>query len=140
MGHLGFCVCRAEFAFNPKDKDHQRKDASVGSTSEAKDEEIRKRIGRLRQTLANKVRLPVYLTGAWGQAFLINILNLGTAYFGSTWFQDVVSQLPDKGERIQRQIDELNLQLQKIYNSHRKDAEIINLDDISGRLEKLRTD
>ncbi|XXG39393.1 hypothetical protein AAC387_Pa01g0359 [Persea americana] len=97
----------AEYAFNPKDKDHQRKDASVGSTSEAKDEEIRKRIGRLRQTLANK---------------------------------DVVSQLPDKGERIQRQIDELNLQLQKIYNSHRKDAEIIDLDDISGRLEKLRTD
>lgn len=134
-GALALCVYRADHAFNPKDRDHWKNDASVGSMSEAKDVEIRKRIGRLLQTLANKVRLLAWRLNVWWcQVFLINFLKPGIA------FQDVVSQLPDKGERIRRQIDELNLELNKIQNSHRMDAEVIDLDDISGRLEKLRTD
>lgn len=97
----------AEYAFNPKDKNQWRKDAFEGSPNESKEDEIKKRIERLHQTLANKA---------------------------------VVSQLPDKGEKIRKQIHELNLGLHKLGSSKTKENEVIDLDDISGRLEQLRTD
>lgn len=44
----------------------------------------------------------------------------------------MVSNLPDKGEKIRRQIAELHLELSNISIETRNENEIINLDDISG--------
>ncbi|XP_058089830.1 SNF2 domain-containing protein ENL1 isoform X2 [Magnolia sinica] len=96
----------AKYAFNPKDKQQWRIETE-SALKEAKAEEIKKRIERMGQTLANKA---------------------------------LVSKLPDKGEKIQRQIVELNLELDKISKSQSRAEEVIDLDDISGRFERLRTD
>ncbi|KAK9162446.1 hypothetical protein Syun_003348 [Stephania yunnanensis] len=49
----------------------------------------------------------------------------------------VVSNLPDKGERMQRQIVQLNGELDRIRAAKRGNKEIINLDDISGKLQNM---
>ncbi|KAK9292143.1 hypothetical protein L1049_020102 [Liquidambar formosana] len=48
-----------------------------------------------------------------------------------------VSKLPDKGERIWKQIAELNSELDKIRMAKRTEKEVIDLDDITGELQRV---
>ncbi|KAF5751779.1 DNA excision repair protein ERCC-6-like isoform X1 [Tripterygium wilfordii] len=48
-----------------------------------------------------------------------------------------VSRLPDQGAKLQKQIAELNLELQKITIPEATDIKVINLDDLSGQLERV---
>ncbi|XP_056168779.1 protein CHROMATIN REMODELING 24 isoform X1 [Syzygium oleosum] len=48
-----------------------------------------------------------------------------------------ISRLPDKGAKIERQLAELNLDLEKIRKAERTEKEVINLDDISGDFQKF---
>lgn len=48
-----------------------------------------------------------------------------------------ISRLPDKGSRIERQLAELNLDLEKIRKAERTEKEVIDLDDISGDFQKF---
>ncbi|XP_010270309.1 PREDICTED: protein CHROMATIN REMODELING 24 isoform X2 [Nelumbo nucifera] len=51
-----------------------------------------------------------------------------------------ISRLPDKGDKIRRQVAELNLELDKIrMEDKRIEKEIIDLDDISGDLHRVLT-
>ncbi|KAF9609750.1 hypothetical protein IFM89_018198 [Coptis chinensis] len=47
----------------------------------------------------------------------------------------MISKLPDRGEKLERQIAGLNMELQSISTD--SEAEVIDLDDISGKLQKV---
>ncbi|XP_044510822.1 protein CHROMATIN REMODELING 24 isoform X4 [Mangifera indica] len=97
----------AEFAFKPKDiKQLSKKNFSSSPESLAKltESEIKERINRLSQILANK----------------------GT-----------VERLPDKGEKLQKQIAELNLKLKKLRTDERSETEVIDVDDIMGNFKRV---
>ncbi|KAA8531251.1 hypothetical protein F0562_005960 [Nyssa sinensis] len=47
-----------------------------------------------------------------------------------------VARLPDKGERIQKQIASLNLELDKIRMAKTTEKEVIHLDDVVGELQR----
>ncbi|XP_077213472.1 chromatin remodeling 24 [Tasmannia lanceolata] len=49
----------------------------------------------------------------------------------------MISKLPDKGEKIERQIHELNLELRKIGQLENREKEIIDLDDLTLKLQRL---
>ncbi|KAK2993462.1 hypothetical protein RJ640_005156 [Escallonia rubra] len=49
----------------------------------------------------------------------------------------MVSHLPDKGERIQKQIAELNRELSKIQMIQKSEIEVIDLDDVAGKLQRV---
>ncbi|KAK3036188.1 hypothetical protein RJ639_030258 [Escallonia herrerae] len=49
----------------------------------------------------------------------------------------MVSHLPDKGERIQQQIAELNRELSKIQMIQKSENEVIDLDDVAGELQRV---
>ncbi|KAK2998788.1 hypothetical protein RJ639_022823, partial [Escallonia herrerae] len=49
----------------------------------------------------------------------------------------MVSHLPDKGERIQKQIAELNQELSKIQMIQKSENEVIDLDDVAGKLQRV---
>lgn len=51
--------------------------------------------------------------------------------------QVTISRLSDKGAKIERQLAELNLELEKIRKAERTEKEVINLDDISGDFQKF---
>ncbi|XP_030511508.1 protein CHROMATIN REMODELING 24 isoform X2 [Rhodamnia argentea] len=48
-----------------------------------------------------------------------------------------ISRLPDKGARIEKQLAELNLELEKTRKAERTEKEVIDLDDISGDFQKF---
>lgn len=74
----------------------------------------------------------------------MNILipNQMILYWGNK-IQALVSRLPDKGGRIQKQIAELNTQLHDIRNSgsnpgrERKEQEVIDVDDLTKDLQNV---
>ncbi|CAK9167906.1 unnamed protein product [Ilex paraguariensis] len=101
---LQYNVEGSAYAFKPKDVKLPTKNASPNCASEPTETEIRERIKRLSQIVANKI---------------------------------TVTKLPDKGERIQKQIAELNLQLEQIRTAKRTEKEIVHLDDISGDLQRV---
>ncbi|GLT25101.1 hypothetical protein SLA2020_002530 [Shorea laevis] len=47
-----------------------------------------------------------------------------------------ISKLPDKGAKLEKQMAELNAELQKIRMEERREKEVINLDDITGELRR----
>ncbi|KAI4383534.1 hypothetical protein MLD38_009361 [Melastoma candidum] len=96
----------AEFAFNPKDIQLNRKSQSPESPGKSSEPDIKGRIDRLARMLANEA---------------------------------MVARLPDKGERIRRQIGELSSELDKIRVAERAsmEKEVIDLDEISGNFQKL---
>lgn len=49
----------------------------------------------------------------------------------------MISKLPDRGERIQKQIAELNKELKNIRMEKENRDEVIDLDDISGRFHRV---
>ncbi|WCJ41023.1 chromatin remodeling 24 [Euphorbia peplus] len=48
-----------------------------------------------------------------------------------------VSRLPDKGAKLQRQVMELKLELEKMKNENKSNKEVINLDDLTEDLERV---
>lgn len=50
--------------------------------------------------------------------------------------QVMISRLPDKGEKIQKQIIELNLELEKLREGEAAERGVIDLDEISGDFQK----
>ncbi|KAL3829771.1 hypothetical protein ACJIZ3_018573 [Penstemon smallii] len=84
----------AEFAFNPKDaKKFERN--SPNNAMELTEDEIRARLNRLSQMIANKV---------------------------------LVSRLPDNGEKLERQIADLNLELDQLRITNSNKADVIDLE------------
>lgn len=51
-------------------------------------------------------------------------------------FQVTVERLPDKGAKLQNQIAELNSELNKIKMEKRTEREVIDLDDVTGKLRR----
>ncbi|OIT37119.1 PREDICTED: protein CHROMATIN REMODELING 24 isoform X1 [Nicotiana attenuata] len=51
--------------------------------------------------------------------------------------KEMISKLPDRGERIQKQIAELNKELKNIRMEKENRDEVIDLDDISGRFHRV---
>ncbi|KAF3969894.1 hypothetical protein CMV_006353 [Castanea mollissima] len=49
----------------------------------------------------------------------------------------MVSRLPDKGEKLQKQIAQLNSELYKMRKEERTDNEVIDLDDLSGEIQRV---
>lgn len=49
----------------------------------------------------------------------------------------MVSRLPDKGEKIQKQIAELNSELYRLGTVEGNEGNVINLDDITGEFERV---
>lgn len=94
----------AQYAFKPKEVNLQKTNSSADSAGKLTESEIKGRINRLSQILANKA---------------------------------TVSKLPDKGERIQKQIAELNSELDKMRMTKRIETEVIDLDDVTGKLENV---
>ncbi|KAK4483541.1 hypothetical protein RD792_010739 [Penstemon davidsonii] len=84
----------AEFAFNPKDaKKFERN--SPNDAMEPTEDEIRARLSRLSQMIANKA---------------------------------LVSRLPDNGEKLERQIADLNLELDQLRITNLNNADVIDLE------------
>lgn len=94
----------AEYAFKPKDVILNKKPSSPNDAGKLTESEIKQRINRLSQTLANKA---------------------------------MVSRLPDKGEKIQKQIAELNSELYRLGTVEGNERNVINLDDITGEFERV---
>ncbi|XP_072974391.1 SNF2 domain-containing protein ENL1 [Typha angustifolia] len=103
----------AENAFNPKDRKFTSRIYSpTSSTVEARDspEDIKEKIKRLSQTLANK---------------------------------ELISKLPDRGDKIRKQVCDLDLQLRTIVDStldhslEREDAEVICIDDVTEEFQNI---
>ncbi|XP_028770191.1 protein CHROMATIN REMODELING 24 isoform X2 [Neltuma alba] len=91
----------AEFAFNPKEVKLSQKGSSPDSAGKLTGSEIRDKIRRISQTLANKV---------------------------------MISRLPDKGEKLQQRLAELNSELSKLKIEERN---VIDLDDISEEFQRV---
>lgn len=53
------------------------------------------------------------------------------------FLQGTVERLPDKGAKLQKQIADLNLELNKIRMEKQSKQEVINLDDITGEFERV---
>ncbi|KAL5538257.1 hypothetical protein UlMin_045465 [Ulmus minor] len=51
--------------------------------------------------------------------------------------KDLVLRLPDKGEKLQKQIVELNSELYRVQIEKGKENEVIDLDSISGKFQRL---
>lgn len=51
--------------------------------------------------------------------------------------QGTVERLPDKGEKLQKQIAELNLKLKKLRTDERSETEVIDVDDIMGNFKRV---
>ncbi|XP_050259365.1 uncharacterized protein LOC126704402 isoform X4 [Quercus robur] len=49
----------------------------------------------------------------------------------------MVSRLPDKGEKLQKQIVQLNSELNKMRNEERTENQVIDLDDLSGEIQRV---
>lgn len=49
----------------------------------------------------------------------------------------MVARLPDKGEKLQKQIADLNSELFKIRAAEETQNEVIDLDDLSGELQRV---
>ncbi|KAB2597160.1 DNA excision repair protein ERCC-6-like [Pyrus ussuriensis x Pyrus communis] len=96
----------AEYAFKPKDLILNKKPSSPIDAGKLTEAEIKQRINRLSQTLANKA---------------------------------LVSRLPDKGEKIQKQIGELNAELYRLGTGEVEGNErnVIDLDDITGEFQRV---
>ncbi|KAL5755404.1 hypothetical protein ACOSP7_023624 [Xanthoceras sorbifolium] len=94
----------SEYAFNPKDIKLSKKSLSPSSEAKLTESDIKERISRLSQLVANK----------------------GT-----------VERLPDKGAKLQKQIAELNLELNKMRMETQSKREVIDLDDITGEFERV---
>lgn len=91
----------AEFAFNPKEVKLNKKGSSPNSAGKLTESEIRDKIKRISQTLANKA---------------------------------MISRLPDRGEKLQQRLAELNSELSKLKMEER---EVIDLDDITGEFQRV---
>ncbi|KAJ8769138.1 hypothetical protein K2173_000913 [Erythroxylum novogranatense] len=102
----------AMYAFKPKDVNLNMKSTSPESTGKLTESQIKERINRLSLILANKA---------------------------------TVSKLPDGGAKLQKQISELNLELHQMRieqrleedTSRRPDKEVIELDDLTGELQRV---
>ncbi|KAG6717084.1 hypothetical protein I3842_04G080000 [Carya illinoinensis] len=94
----------AEYAFNPKDVNLNKKSSSPNSVGEPTGLQIKDKINRLSQILANKA---------------------------------MVARLPDKGEKLRKQIAELNSELYKISEAERTENKVIDLDDLSGEFQAV---
>ncbi|XP_009355846.2 LOW QUALITY PROTEIN: protein CHROMATIN REMODELING 24 [Pyrus x bretschneideri] len=99
----------AEYAFKPKDVNINKKPSSPIDADKLTESEIKQRINRLSQTLANKA---------------------------------MVSRLPDKGEKIQKQIGELNAELYRLgkVEAQGNERNVIDLelnDDIIGEFQRV---
>ncbi|KAF6170510.1 hypothetical protein GIB67_031918 [Kingdonia uniflora] len=94
----------SENALNPKDMNQWRKNSPGVHTDKITMSQIKDKIERMCQTLANK---------------------------------EMISRLPDKGAKIHRQINELNLELEKIKLAESSEKEVIDLDDISGKFQRV---
>lgn len=54
------------------------------------------------------------------------------------FFQGIISKLPDKGQKIERQIVDLNLELDKIKMAKESNKkEVIDLDDLSDGFQRV---
>lgn len=53
-----------------------------------------------------------------------------------TLWQSTVERLPDKGAKIQKQIAELNSELNKIQ-MEKTEKEVVDLDDVTGKLKRV---
>ena len=49
----------------------------------------------------------------------------------------MVSRLPDKGEKLQKQIAQLNSELYEIRKAERTESTVIDLDDLTGELQRV---
>ncbi|KAK7831062.1 protein chromatin remodeling 24, partial [Quercus suber] len=49
----------------------------------------------------------------------------------------MVSRLPDKGEKLQKQIAQLNSELYKMRKEERTENQVIDLDDLSGEIQRV---
>jgi len=49
----------------------------------------------------------------------------------------MVSRLPDKGEKLQKQIVQLNSELNKMRKEERTENQVIDLDDLSGEIQRV---
>lgn len=49
----------------------------------------------------------------------------------------MVARLPDKGEKLRKQIAELNSELFKIREAERTENKVIDLDDLSGEFQAV---
>ncbi|KAF3440622.1 hypothetical protein FNV43_RR18906 [Rhamnella rubrinervis] len=96
-------VNAAEYAFKPKDIILEKKTSSPDSVGKLTESEIKERISRLSQTIANKA---------------------------------VVSRLPDKGVKIQKQIEQLNAELYRIKMA-KGNEEAIDLDNITDEIQRV---
>ncbi|XVF58791.1 hypothetical protein PTKIN_Ptkin07bG0094900 [Pterospermum kingtungense] len=91
----------AEYAFKPKDVKVGRKISSPHDATKLTESEIKERINRVSQILANKI---------------------------------FVSRLPDKGAKLEKQIAELNEELDKMKMA--KETKV-SIDDITGELRRV---
>lgn len=57
-------------------------------------------------------------------------------FFLKHCFQVTVERLPDKGAKLQKQIAELNSELNKIMMEKRTEPGVIDLDDVTGKLQR----
>lgn len=57
-------------------------------------------------------------------------------FFLKHCFQVTVERLPDKGTKLQKQIAELNSELNKIKMEKRPEPGVIDLDDVTGKLQR----
>jgi hypothetical protein len=54
-----------------------------------------------------------------------------------SFFQGMVARLPDKGEKLEKQIAELKSELYKIRKAERTENQVIDLDSLSGDLQRV---
>ncbi|KAM0968992.1 hypothetical protein ACFX2A_017568 [Malus domestica] len=96
----------AEYAFKPKDIIINKKPSSPIDADKLTESEIKQRINRLSQTLANKA---------------------------------MVSRLPDKGEKIEKQIGALKSELYGLgtVKAEGNERNVIDLDDITGEFHRV---
>lgn len=92
--------------------------------------DIKDKIRRLYQIFTNKV---------YDQAYIYNkdlLYDSMVSLHLFNFFQEMISKLPDKGQRIQRQIAELHKELEIIGMEKGNKDEIIDLDDISEQFHR----
>lgn len=90
-------------------------------------------------TMITKSGLVTTIISLFRVSFFVFPLSKYLIFF--SWSQNIlqatVSKLPDKGERIQKQIAGLNLELDKMRMTKRIETEVIDLDDVTGKLENV---
>ncbi|KAG2410642.1 Protein CHROMATIN REMODELING-like protein [Vigna angularis] len=111
----------SEFAINPKNVTTSKKGSSPSSAGKLTESEIKDKINRLSQTLSNAVLC---------RPMSVNLSHVEDDI--GILCQAMISKLPDKGEKLQKRLAELSLELAEL----KSERNVIDLDDFTTEFEQ----